>query len=68
VDKSESKMAADIDGLKRLAIIDLTARGVKQKHIALALGVSEATLSTMFPKGLLRDVRGGGGRSNGEGE
>jgi hypothetical protein len=40
-------------------ILDLTAKGVKQKHIASALGVSEATLSAMFPKGVLREVRGG---------
>ena len=60
-DKSEGRPIGEMEALKRLMIVDLTAKGVRQKHIAIALGVSEATLSTMFPKGMLREVRGAKG-------
>lgn len=65
-DKSDSRAISDTEAFKRLMILDLTARGVKQKHIAIALGVSEGTLSTMFPKGMLREVRGGRNELSGE--
>lgn len=63
-DKTEPRTVGDMEALKRLMILDLTTKGVKQKHIALALGVSEGTLSTMFPKGVLREIRGGRGSSD----
>lgn len=49
---------ADIDSsrelrdIKMLMILQLLNAGVKQKQIALALGVSEATVSRFLPKGL----------------
>jgi DNA-binding NarL/FixJ family response regulator len=55
-EKTEQK-TGDLEALKRLMILDLTQRGIRQKRIALALGISEATLSTMFPKGLLSEIR-----------
>lgn len=55
----EDKAFSDIEAVKRLLILDLVLKGLKQRQIALALGVSEATLSMMFPKGLLREIREG---------
>jgi len=49
---------ADIDAgkelrdLKMLMILQLLNAGVRQKQIAAALGVSEATISRLLPKGL----------------
>ena len=51
------KNGADIAAVKRLLIIDLVRKGMKQGQIAKAIGVSEATLSSMFPKGLLKEIR-----------
>ena len=38
--------------LKMLMILQLLNAGVRQRQIAAALGVSEATISRLLPKGL----------------
>jgi DNA-binding NarL/FixJ family response regulator len=38
--------------VRKLLTLQALAAGYKQKHIAAALGVSEATMSRMMPKGL----------------
>lgn len=38
--------------VRKLLTLQALAVGYKQKHIAAALGVSEATMSRMMPKGL----------------
>ena len=38
--------------VRKLLTLQALALGYKQKHIAAALGVSEATMSRMMPKGL----------------
>jgi DNA-binding NarL/FixJ family response regulator len=38
--------------VRKLMTLQALAVGYKQKHIAAALGVSEATMSRMMPKGL----------------
>lgn len=49
---------ADVDSgrelrdIKMLMILQLLNSGVKQRQIAAALGVSEATVSRLLPKGL----------------
>lgn len=45
--------------VKKLLVLQLLAVGYKQKHLAAVLGVSEATLSRMLPKGL-PDIAGSG--------
>ena len=40
--------------VRKLLTLQALAVGYKQKHIAAALGVSEATMSRMMPKGLPR--------------
>jgi len=39
-----------------LLVLQSLALGCQQKHVAAALGVSDATLSRMFPKGFARDL------------
>jgi DNA-binding transcriptional regulator LsrR (DeoR family) len=39
--------------MKMLQILQLLSSGMKQKQIALMLGVSDATMSRMLPKGLV---------------
>jgi len=38
--------------VRKLLTLQALASGYKQKHIAAALGVSEATMSRMMPKNL----------------
>ena len=57
----ESTLETLIDetvALKKLLMLQLLATGYKQKHLAATLGVSEATLSRMLPRGL-PDLAGG---------
>jgi len=42
--------------VKMLLILQLLRSGVKQSHIAAVLGVSEATMSRMLPKGREKKV------------
>jgi DNA-binding transcriptional regulator LsrR (DeoR family) len=59
-------LAEDMHSVKMLLILQALASGCQQKHVAAALGVSEATLSRMFPKGFAKEIakisvrRGGG--------
>jgi predicted transcriptional regulator len=46
----------EMQAIKKLLILQLLSHGYKQKHVAGALGVSEATLSRMLPKGLPKDA------------
>jgi DNA-binding Xre family transcriptional regulator len=52
------KIAADLEAVKKLMILSLVQRGIKQTQLAAVLGVSDATLSLMFPKGLLKEAKG----------
>jgi DNA-binding transcriptional regulator LsrR (DeoR family) len=42
----------ELRDLKMLMILQLLNAGVRQRQIAAALGVSEATVSRLLPKGL----------------
>jgi DNA-binding transcriptional regulator YdaS (Cro superfamily) len=48
--------AEEIRAVKSLLILQALALGCQQKHVAAALGVSEATLSRMFPKGFAKEI------------
>ena len=52
------KIAADLDAIKKLMILSLVQKGLKQKELASVLNVDEAILSKMFPRGLLKQVKG----------
>lgn len=45
-------LVQEMQWVRKLLTLQVLAAGYKQKHIAAALGVSEATMSRMMPKGL----------------
>ena len=47
----------ELTAIKQLLVIALLRDGVQQNHIAKALGVSEASISRAFPKGLLKTIK-----------
>lgn len=49
-------LADEMRSVKMLLILQALALGCQQKHVAAALGVSDATLSRMFPKGFAKEV------------
>ena len=53
---SGNEVVEELRSLKMLLILQAMATGCQQKHIAAALGVSEATLSRMFPKGFVKEI------------
>jgi transcriptional regulator len=48
------QILAELDALKKLTVLQLLDKGFSQTQIALTLGVGQATISRMFPKGALR--------------
>jgi DNA-binding transcriptional regulator LsrR (DeoR family) len=46
----------EIQSVKMLLILQAMASGCQQKHVAAALGISEATLSRMLPKGFGKEL------------
>jgi predicted transcriptional regulator len=52
-DNSETSPALEeLAAVKRLLVLALLKSGTTQKEIATALGVGQATVSRMFPKGI----------------
>ena len=49
-------LADEMRAVKMLLIVQALALGCQQKHIAAALGVSDATLSRMLPKGFSKEI------------
>jgi len=49
-------LVAELQSVKMLLMLQALAMGYKQKHLASALGVSEATLSRMMPKGFSKGL------------
>jgi transcriptional regulator len=52
------KETNNFDTVHKLMILDLVMKGVSQGDIAEILGVSDAKISTLFPKGILKKYRG----------
>ena len=48
--------SSDMADVKKLLILQLLVSGVKQKHIAAMLGISDATMSRMLPSGLAKEL------------
>jgi len=55
-DNTDSELLTHI---RSLMILDLIQKGIKQSQIADALEMNAATVSRMFPKGLLKEVSKG---------
>lgn len=51
-DKDAKQLLEGLQSVKMLLILQLVGQGFKQSQIAMMLGVSEATMSRMMPKGL----------------
>jgi len=49
-------LAEEMRSVKMLLILQALALGCQQKHVAATLGVSDATLSRMFPKGFAKEI------------
>jgi predicted transcriptional regulator len=54
---SGSLELAELVSIKRLLILTLLKSGATQGEVALALGVSQSTVSKMFPGGLPKQSR-----------
>jgi hypothetical protein len=48
-------LIAEVHSVKMLLMLQALAMGYKQKHLASVLGVSDATLSRMMPKGFSKE-------------
>lgn len=49
-------LVGEMHAVKMLLILQALALGCQQRHVATALGISDATLSRMFPKGFAREM------------
>lgn len=56
--QSSDQLVSELGDLKKLLIMMLFDRGYTQKQVALALGINQATVSRMFPKGALKLSKG----------
>jgi DNA-binding transcriptional regulator LsrR (DeoR family) len=54
--KEGEELLAEIRAVKMLLILQLLRSGVRQTQIAAMLGISEATMSRMVPKGLTKGL------------
>lgn len=56
-DKKLQQVVNDLEFIKKALIIDLVSRGLTQEDVASLLDVNQATVSTMFPSGILKKVK-----------
>lgn len=54
--KETNEVLDELRALKMLMILQLLREGVRQSQISAMLGVSEATMSRMLPKGLIKSI------------
>lgn len=55
--KDESEVLAELRSIKMLFVLGLLRQGLTQGQIAQVLGVSDATMSRMLPKGIGKSVQ-----------
>lgn len=51
-----SELVSELRSVKMLLILQLLKSGAKQSQIAAMLGISEATMSRMLPKGISKSI------------
>jgi hypothetical protein len=56
VPNQNSEVLEELRAVKMLLILNALAQGCQQKHVAATIGVSNATLSRMFPKGFAKEI------------
>lgn len=54
--KETDDLLSELRALKMLLILQLLRQGIKQSQIAAVLGISDATMSRMLPKGIKKAV------------
>ena len=57
--KEKDELLEEIRALKMLMILQLLRQGIRQGQIAAMLGISNATMSRMIPKGTAKSVSKG---------
>lgn len=55
--KKIDQIVDDVEFIKKAMIIDLVSRGFSQEDVGSLLGVSQKTVSVMFPKGILTKAK-----------
>ena len=58
--KEKDDLLDELRALKLLMVLQLLRVGVRQGQIAAMLGISDATMSRMLPKGIAKSVLKGG--------
>lgn len=56
METNKDEFLEELRAIKMMLILNALAQGCQQKHVAAALGVSDATLSRMFPKGFAKEI------------
>ena len=59
-DQDAKTLIKEIRDVKMLLILQMLNAGIRQKQLATALGVSEATMSRMLPKGIGKGAKDAG--------
>jgi DNA-binding transcriptional regulator LsrR (DeoR family) len=60
VSKETEELTAEVRAVKKLLILQLLRSGATQSQIAAMLGVSDATMSRMLPKGAAKSAKATG--------
>jgi DNA-binding Xre family transcriptional regulator len=55
-DDDMKALVQEMQWVRKLLMVQMLKSGCKQKHLASALGVSNATLNRMMPKGLVKEI------------
>ena len=63
-DTDVKELLQEMQWIRKLLMLQTLAVGYKQKHLAAALGVSEATVSRMMPKGFAKETAAGRGAAS----
>ncbi|MFD9899872.1 Trp family transcriptional regulator [Mesorhizobium sp. NPDC059025] len=53
--RSLQAILEELEALKKLMVLNMLEKGYSQSQIALTLGVGQATISRMFPNGVLKN-------------
>ena len=53
-EKDGKSLLSEMTAVKRLLILQLLGQGFQQKQIAMMLEISDATMSRMLPKGMMK--------------
>jgi hypothetical protein len=63
-DAGVRELLQEMQWIRKPLMLQTLAAGYKQKHLAAALGVSEATVSRMMPKGFPKETAAGRGSAS----